>query len=193
MDYFEVEFLTSSQGKEGWPETSLPEFVFAGRSNVGKSSMINAMVNRKRLAYVGNTPGKTRLLNFFSVNKRVVFVDVPGYGFANRSQKEVALFGKMMDEYFTQRSQLRALILLVDYRHTPTQDDLEMIEYARSCRLPIIVCATKKDKCKQSELKVFKKRIAEKLKVPETSCLGVSSKTKDGVQELWDKIYELTA
>lgn len=191
MEYYDVEFLISATGKDGWPEVNLPEFVFAGRSNVGKSSMINAMVNRKKLAYVGNTPGKTRLLNFFTVNKRVTFVDIPGYGFANRSQKELVQFGKMMDEYFTEREPLKALILLVDYRHTPTKDDLVMIEYARSCRLPVIVCATKKDKCKQSELKPFKKRIAEKLGIPETSCLGVSSKTKEGLNELWNKIDEL--
>ncbi len=188
MEYYDVEFLTSAAGKEGWPESELPEFVFAGRSNVGKSSLINTMVNRKKLAYVGNRPGKTRLLNFFTVNKKIGFVDIPGYGFANRSQRELIQFGKMMDEYFLERKNLKGLILLVDYRHTPTKDDLMMIEYARNCRLPVLVAATKKDKCKQSELKPFKERIANKLGIPTTSCIGVSSKTRDGIAELWSKI-----
>ncbi len=193
MEYYDVEFLTSATGKDNWPETSFPEFVFAGRSNVGKSSMINGMVNRKKLAYVGNRPGKTRLLNFFVVNKKFTFVDIPGYGFANRSRKELVQFGKMMDEYFTEREQLKALVLLVDYRHTPTQDDKEMIEYARNCHLPVVVCATKMDKCKQNELKPFKKRIADALEIPESSCLGISNMTKKGYDQLWEKINELAS
>lgn len=191
MNYVEVEFLTSASSIEECPASDLPEFVLSGRSNVGKSSLINAMVNRKRLAYVGNTPGKTRLLNFFKVDQRCVFVDVPGYGFAHRSQAELMRFGKMMDGYFENRQNIKALILIVDYRHKPTGDDVTMIEYAREKQLPILVCATKKDKCKRSELAKLKKTISETLNVPLASILDFSSETKEGVDELWAKMNEL--
>ncbi|SJZ91396.1 ribosome biogenesis GTP-binding protein YihA/YsxC [Anaerorhabdus furcosa] len=185
MAYHEVEFLTSSPKVEDCPQTDLPEFVLAGRSNVGKSSLINALVDRKKAAYVGNKPGKTRFLNFFKVDNRCIFVDVPGYGFANRSQKELIQFGEMMDGYFTNRQHLRALILIVDYRHKPTKDDITMIEYARELHMSIVVVATKKDKCKRSELSKLKKCISETLGVPTTSILDFSSTEKEGVDELW--------
>lgn len=191
MDYIDVEFLTSASSITECPQSDLPEFVLSGRSNVGKSSLINAMVNRKQLAYVGNTPGKTRLLNFFEVDHRCMFVDVPGYGFAHRSQNELIQFGKMMDDYFEQRENLKALILIVDYRHKPTKDDVTMIEYAREQQLPILVCATKKDKCKRSELSKLKKAISETLNVPSTSIIDFSSQTKEGVEELWSKLNEM--
>ncbi|MFV0551093.1 MAG: ribosome biogenesis GTP-binding protein YihA/YsxC [Anaerorhabdus sp.] len=191
MDYIDVEFLTSASSIAECPQSDLPEFVLSGRSNVGKSSLINAMVNRKQLAYVGNTLGKTRLLNFFEVDHRCMFVDVPGYGFAHRSQTELIQFGKMMDDYFEQRENLKALILIVDYRHKPTKDDVTMIEYARGQQLPILICATKKDKCKRSELSKLKKAISETLNVPSTSIIDFSSQTKEGVEELWSKLNEM--
>ncbi|MEG0077429.1 ribosome biogenesis GTP-binding protein YihA/YsxC [Anaerorhabdus sp.] len=188
MNYHEVEFLTSSPKIEDCPQSDLPEFVLAGRSNVGKSSLINALVNRKKAAYVGNKPGKTRFLNFFKVDNRCMLVDVPGYGFANRSQKELIQFGEMMDGYFGNRPNLKALILIVDYRHKPTKDDIIMIEYARELHMSIVVIATKKDKCKRSELAKLKKCISETLAVPSTSIIDFSSETKEGVDELWQKI-----
>lgn len=191
MNYIDVEFLTSASSITECPLSDLPEFVLSGRSNVGKSSLINAMMNRKQLAYVGNTPGKTRLLNFFKVDNRCMFVDVPGYGFAHRSHDELIKFGKMMDEYFEQRENLKALILIVDYRHKPTKDDVTMIEYAREQQLPILVCATKKDKCKRSELGKLKKVISETLSVPQTSIIDFSCETKEGVDVLWSKINEM--
>lgn len=191
MQYYDAEFITSASSKIGWPETELPEIVLAGRSNVGKSSLINSMVNRKQLAYVGNTPGKTRFLNFYNVDKRCIFVDVPGYGYASRSRHEVVDFGDMMEEYFSQRKNLKVLILIVDYRHKPTKDDVMMIEYARSFHLPIVICATKKDKCKRSEHVKLKKQICETLDIPNASCIDFSSETKEGVDVLWAKINEM--
>lgn len=188
MKYHEVEFLTSSPKIEDCPISDLPEFVLAGRSNVGKSSLINALVNRKNAAYVGNTPGKTRFLNFFKVDNKYMLVDVPGYGFAHRSQKELVQFGEMMDGYFSNRKNLKALILIVDYRHKPTNDDVTMIDYARELHMNILVCATKKDKCKRSELVKLKKCISETLNVPLSNIIDFSSITKEGVDSLWDSI-----
>ena len=189
MQIQEAELLISAPGKEQWPDTPYPEIVLAGRSNVGKSSLINALCNRKKLAYVGNTPGKTRLLNFFLLNRKLVFVDVPGYGYANISKQQLLRFGEMMEDYFHERKQKKALLLIVDGRHKPTDDDVTMLEFARYFELPIIIAATKMDKVKASQRQKQLKLISETLALSEEDHLiPCSSANKEGMDSLWEVI-----
>lgn len=189
MQIQEAELLISAPGKEQWPDTPYPEIVLAGRSNVGKSSLINALCGRKKLAYVGNTPGKTRLLNFFLLNRKLVFVDVPGYGYANISKQQLLRFGEMMEDYFHERKQKKALLLIVDGRHKPTDDDVTMLEFARYFELPIIIAATKMDKVKASQRQKQLKLISETLALSEEDHLiPCSSANKEGMYRLWEVI-----
>ena len=188
MEYFDAKLLISAAGKNQWPDSELPEIVLAGKSNVGKSSLINTLLNRKSLAYVGKTPGKTRLLNFYEVNQQFMMVDVPGYGFAQRSQKELIDFGTMMEDYFGERKQLRVCIQIIDLRHGPSKDDLVMLDYVRSNGIPVLIVATKQDQCNQSETSKNRKMISEKCNVPMNQIVLFSSKTRTGRDELMEKI-----
>ncbi|MBR5208036.1 MAG: YihA family ribosome biogenesis GTP-binding protein [Erysipelotrichaceae bacterium] len=188
MEYFDAKLLISAAGKSQWPDSELPEIVLAGKSNVGKSSLINTLLNRKSLAYVGKTPGKTRLLNFYEVNQQFMMVDVPGYGFAQRSQKELIDFGTMMEDYFSERKQLKVCIQIIDLRHGPSKDDLMMLDYVRSNGIPVLIVATKQDQCNQSETSKNRKMISEKCNVPLQQIVLFSSKTRRGRDELMEKI-----
>lgn len=189
MQYFNANFITSAINKSQWPDHLLKEVVLAGRSNVGKSSLINSLCNRKNLAYTGNTPGKTRLLNFYNVDDKIVLVDVPGYGYAARSSNELNTFGEMMETYFNERDNLKALILIVDMRHKPTKDDIEMLEYAKSKKINTFVVATKFDKVKSSERDKQSKLICDTLGI--SNLIHYSSVTKKGQDILWDKLNNL--
>lgn len=187
-----AELVISAPDRHSWPESDLPEVVLAGRSNVGKSSLINTITQRKKLAYVGNTPGKTRLLNFFNLNDQYMLVDVPGYGYANASKTMLKKFGEMMEDYFAERTQKRGLLLIVDARHKPTEDDRLMIDFARYYDLPCFVVATKMDKLKRSEIKKNLNVIKETLLLREEEVLiPFSSETKQGVDEVWDELLKL--
>lgn len=186
-----ADFVTSAANKTQWPETTLPEIVLAGRSNVGKSSLINTLVNRKKLAYVGNTPGKTKLLNFFNLDEKYMFVDVPGYGYANTSKTQLLKFGEMMEDYFHEREQAKGLILIVDARHKPTEDDINMLEFARHYDLPTVIVATKVDKVKNSQLKKSFDLIKDTLQLTNEMFVPFSSETRKGRDKLWDCIDEL--
>ena len=188
MEYFDAKLVISAAGKNQWPDSDLPEIVLAGKSNVGKSSLINTLLNRKSLAYVGKTPGKTRLLNFYEVNQKFMMVDVPGYGFAQRSHGELVAFGKLMEEYFHQREQLRVCIQILDLRHGPSKDDLTMLEFVRANGIPVLVVATKQDQCNQSETAKNRKMISEKCNIPIQNIILFSSKTRKGRDELMEKI-----
>ena len=181
------EFLTSAASRADWPESALPEIVVVGRSNVGKSSFINAFTNRKNLAYVGNTPGKTRLINFFTIDGCWTLVDVPGYGYAKMSKGQLEKLGKMMDDYFLNRKNIAGVIQLVDGRHDPTADDLDMVSFFREMKYPIIVAATKIDKVPKTKRIAAMKKIAQKLQLPLKSICPVSSVEKTG----FDKVEEL--
>lgn len=193
MEYFDAKLVISAASKKQWPDSDLPEIVLAGKSNVGKSSLINTLVNRKSLAYVGKTPGKTRLLNFYEVNHEFMMVDVPGYGFANRSQNELIAFGEMMEDYFNDRKQLKVCIQIMDLRHGPTKDDLTMLEFIRANGIPVLIVATKQDQCNQSETAKNRKMISEKCNVPLNQILLFSSKTRKGRDELMEKIASYLA
>lgn len=187
-----AELVISAPDRNSWPESELPEVVLAGRSNVGKSSLINTITQRKKLAYVGNTPGKTRLLNFFNLNDQYMLVDVPGYGYANASKMMLKKFGEMMEDYFAEREQKRGLLLIVDARHKPTEDDRLMMDFARYYDLPCFVVATKMDKLKRSEMKKNLNVIKETLLLREEERLiPFSSETKQGVEEVWEELLKL--
>ena len=186
-----AQFLLCAGYKSQWPAEDLPEIMMSGRSNVGKSSLINAICNHSKLAKISSTPGKTRTLNFFEVNHELRLVDVPGYGYAKVNDKIKQSFADMIDEYLRNRSTLKALILIVDYRHAPTRDDISMYEYAKYYEIPVIVVATKEDKLKRNDLNKNEKIIKDKLNFdPNDSFVRFSSITKKGVNELWDIIID---
>lgn len=187
-----AQYVLSAAWKSQWPEETYPEMCLAGRSNVGKSSFINAMLNHNGLAKVSSTPGKTRTLNFFNVNDALYFVDVPGYGYAKVNDSVTEQFGKTMDEYITHRNSLKGFILLVDYRHKPTKDDVLMYEFVKHHEVPVIVVATKEDKLKRNDLQKNERLIKETLGFhPEDKFIRFSSLKKKGIEDAWKVIYEL--
>ena len=181
------------------PELTSPEIAFAGRSNVGKSSLINSLLNRKNLARTSSNPGKTVTINFYEVNEEFYLVDLPGYGYAKASLEARAKWGKMIEKYLRTREQLRAVILLIDIRHAPTKDDVMMFEWITSNGLEPIIAATKLDKIKRSQkdkqikliketlgIKSYKERTGQDIKI-----VPFSSVTKTGREELLDIIEDL--
>jgi len=187
-----AEFMLCAAWKSQWPKNDLPEICMAGRSNVGKSSFINAITGRNKLAKVSGTPGKTRTLNFFNINDELRLVDVPGYGYAKVNDKMKKSFGDMIDTYLSQRDTLKTLVLIVDYRHKPTHDDITMYEYAKYYEIPVIVVATKEDKLKRNDLKKNEKIIKETLKFDKKDYfVRFSSLKKVGINEVWEIILKL--
>lgn len=191
MQYHEAELLATAAYESQWPVSTLPEIVFAGRSNAGKSTLINALVNRKNLAYSGKTPGKTRLLNFFIVDKKVVFTDAPGYGYATSDAKSAMAFGKLIEPYFNQRKQLKGMILVLDARREPSEDDISMIQYGRDTHLNIIVACTKTDKISRGKFLSNAQKIANKLQLPTSALIPVDSIKKTGLDEVWKAINKM--
>lgn len=187
-----AQFLLCAAWKSQWPDHQLPEVCLAGRSNVGKSSLINTLTNHQNLAKVSSTPGKTRTLNFFNINDEICLVDVPGYGYAKVSDAIKESFADMIDTYLRERDLLKGLILIVDYRHKPTHDDVQMYQYAKYYQIPVIVVATKEDKLKRNDLKKNEKRIKETLDFQEGDLfVRFSSLNKVGIDELWQAIFQL--
>ena len=184
----DARYLGSGTAVEQLPGPSLPEFAFAGRSNVGKSSLLNALVSRKGLARTSKAPGRTAKINLFEIRTEaatVVFGDLPGYGFAARSKTEVKSWGPMIEGYLLKRGSLRALVLLVDVRRGIEEDDDELAEYWAQTKKPLIVVATKTDKLPKSQMKpaLDKLRAATKARI-----IGFSCETDQGRGELWAAI-----
>lgn len=191
MKITEVKFVTSAVRPNQYPENALPEIALAGRSNVGKSSLINAMINRKKLAHTSSKPGKTQTINFFEINDRLMFADVPGYGYAKVSKTQRASWGKMMETYFTHRESLRAVIQIVDLRHAPSVDDQKMYDFLKHHNIPVIVVATKADKITKGHWQKHLKVVKQTLDIhPEDSIVIFSSETKQGKDELWKEIFQ---
>ena len=191
IQFQKAELVISAPDKKSWPDTTLPEIVLAGRSNVGKSSFINAMCGRKKLAYVGNTPGKTRLLNFFNLDDKYMFVDVPGYGYANISKTQLIKFGQMMEDYFSERTQKKGVVILVDARHKPTDDDMTM-EFARYYEIPVAVVATKCDKVPPTKRAHHFANIRKTLKLnADEPLFPFSAVEKQGMEEIWSYLIPL--
>lgn len=169
-----------------YPQANLPEFAFAGRSNVGKSSFINAMLNRKNLARTSSTPGKTRTINFYKVNDDLRLVDLPGYGYAKVAKKEKEKWAGIINRYLENRENLLETILLVDIRHEPTDLDKQMYDYILHSGFSGIVIATKKDKIKKSQIDKHISVIAKKLGVEHReNIIPFSSSEKDEVKDMW--------
>lgn len=183
-----AEYITGAVKKSQYPNLNYPEFVFMGRSNVGKSSFINALVGRKKLAYTSSQPGKTQVLNFFNINDEILFVDVPGYGYAKKVVDERLKFGEMIEEYLTSPN-LKLCFLLVDIRNKPTQDDILMYEYLKHFNIKVVVIATKSDKVGTTLVLRHLKQVKETLKLSkDDACVAVSSETKKGIEEVWNII-----
>ncbi len=179
-----IRFLCSAQNGSQFPQTE-KEVVFVGRSNVGKSSLINAIYNQK-LAYVGKTPGKTKLINFFDVDELYTAVDVPGYGYARRSQNEAIAFGKMMDDYFDRKDKITLVIMIVDSRIGLTKDDLDMKDYLEAHQLRYLIAANKIDKLSNNQLMNNKHTLFKDM----GNVVYVSAEKKKNIQEIKDRIME---
>ena len=172
-----------------YPDDELPEIAFVGRSNVGKSSLINKMVNRKALARTSSAPGKTRTINFYNVENKLRFVDLPGYGYARASKSESAKWGPMIEKYLTERSVLCAIVILVDSRHAPSANDLVMLDWLRRHNRQIIVVATKADKLSRNELGKSIAAIKKALTLQEHEPLVPFTVNSDsGKEALWAEI-----
>ena len=188
-----ADILLSATNKSHYPQDDIPEVALAGRSNVGKSSFINTMLNRKHLARTSGKPGKPQLLNFFNLDDKLRFVDVPGYGYARVSKKEREKWGKMIEEYLTTRENLRAVVSLVDLRHEPSADDVQMYEFLKYYEIPVILVATKADKIPRGKWNKHESMIKKKLDFDKSDTFIIfSSVNKTGVEEAWESIFDFS-
>ena len=184
MNFQNVEFLISAASPKDFPQNRLPEIAFAGKSNVGKSSVINRLLQRKNFARVGEKPGKTIHVNYFVIDQKAYLVDLPGYGFAKVSQKEKERWGKLMEDYFA-ASRIDLGVMIVDYRHSPTNNDIIMANWFLESGCPFVVVANKMDKLKKSELEPNLKTIREDLNLPdEVTIIPFSAEKGNGREEL---------
>lgn len=189
MKVNKAELVISGVGVEQYPTDNLPEIALAGRSNVGKSSLINRLIQRKSLVRTSSNPGKTQTLNFYLINEQFFIVDVPGYGYAKVSKAERLRWGSFIEEYLTVREELRVVVLLIDLRHPPTKDDIAMYEWLKYHELPVIVVGTKSDKLNRGKWAQQKKQIKETLQMdPEDKLLTFSAVKGYGYDELWQEL-----
>lgn len=194
MKISSVEFVTSAVRRSQYPNDQKPEFLLVGRSNVGKSSFINTLINRKNMARISSIPGKTQTLNFYLINDSFYLVDVPGYGFARVSKVLKNKFGLIIEDYLRERKNLRMVFMLIDFRHKPTNDDVLMYQYLKYYQIPVTVVATKCDKVSKNNYEKNKKIIFDTLKLAdEDNFILFSTVLKIGKQEIHDKILELVA
>ncbi|WP_435373564.1 ribosome biogenesis GTP-binding protein YihA/YsxC [Staphylococcus nepalensis] len=185
----EIELLISAVKPEQYPKTGLSEVGLSGRSNVGKSTFINSMIGRKNMARTSQQPGKTQTLNFYNIDNQLVFVDVPGYGYAKVSKKQREAFGKMIEKYISQRASLKLVIQLVDLRHNPTEDDVLMYNYLKYFDIPILVVATKEDKIAKGKVQKHLSNVQRKLEMePEDEIISYSSIKNSKQQQVWNII-----
>jgi GTP-binding protein len=196
MKILSAEFIKSATEPSHYPEGVFPEVAFVGRSNVGKSSLINALVRRKNLAKTSNTPGRTQLINFFLINHRYAFVDLPGYGFARVPEAVRRNWGPMVETYLKERPNLRLVILIMDIRRDPAAQDLDLLQWFNHCRIPVLLVLTKIDKLSKSQVRLRAHQIEEMLMKGadlKTAAGPVlfSAKTGEGKDVLWSVIEAL--
>lgn len=189
MKINQAEIVISAVSEKQYPSEGIPEIALAGRSNVGKSSFINTLINRKNLARTSSKPGKTQTLNFYKLNDAFYFVDVPGYGYAQVSKSEREKWGRFMDEYFQKRETLKAVVLVCDFRHEPTDADVQMYDYIKHLELNIIIVATKIDKVNKTKRHKHLKLLKQTFEVDENDVIiPFSSETGEGKEEAWRAI-----
>ena len=191
MKVVRADFLTSATGPEGYPPGGRPEVAFAGRSNVGKSSLINALVRRRNLVKTSSTPGRTRLLNFFLVDDRLVLVDLPGYGYAKVPEPVRAAFGPMVEGYLTRRAVLAGVVVILDPRRTPDDDDLALLEWLGAIGRRYVLVLTKGDKLSSNERAARLRAVRAVLPAGAPEPLLVSATTGEGIPALWGAIRRL--
>jgi GTP-binding protein len=192
----DARFLTTAVAASGWPAASVPEVAFVGRSNVGKSSMINALTGRRKLVRVSHTPGRTRALNFFEVDlahgeerRRLLLADLPGYGFARVSKAERAGWEEMITSYLRQRTVLCAVVAIVDAEVGATEEDVQTLAYLTAAGRRVVVAATKLDRLAKARRKPHLAAVAERLSVARESVVGFSATEKLGVAEVWEALW----
>ncbi|MEA1935908.1 MAG: ribosome biogenesis GTP-binding protein YihA/YsxC [Thermodesulfobacteriota bacterium] len=189
MKITSVDFIKSAREPSQYPKSSLPEVAFAGRSNVGKSSLINTLVNRKRFARTSTTPGRTRLINFFMINNRVCFVDLPGYGYARVPLSVKRDWGPMVEKYLRERENLRLVILILDVRRDPSEGDLSLLEWLHFYRINVLVILTKIDKLSRNQIKIRQQCIKKILELSlDSNIILFSARTGEGKGAIWKEI-----
>ena len=191
MKITSAEFIKSAVWPPQYPPATLPEIAFVGRSNVGKSSLINTLVGRKNLAKTSNTPGRTQLINFFSINEKISFVDLPGYGFAKVSQSVKKNWGEMVEAYLQERQNLALVIFILDIRRDPSDDDLSLRDWLEHYRIPYLYVLTKTDKLSNNQAISQQKKIERDLHVEaEEKIILFSAKTKQGKNDIWQVLED---
>ena len=181
-------FEISAVSKKQYPNKNIPEVVLVGKSNVGKSSFVNTMLNRKSLARTSNVPGKTRQINFYNIDEKFYFVDLPGYGFSKMSKQEKIISGKYIEEYLEQGKNISLIILLLDIRHNPTEDDILMYNYILKSNLPFIVLTNKADKIAVTKVNDKLNEIKSILGISYSTILPFSSERKIYMEYVWKEI-----
>ncbi|MBN1932861.1 MAG: YihA family ribosome biogenesis GTP-binding protein [Desulfobacterales bacterium] len=185
-----AKFVTSAVKPSQYPPALLPEIAFAGRSNVGKSTLINAILNRKHLVKTSSTPGRTQLINFFDINDNFTFVDLPGYGYAKVPDNIKKKWGPMIETYILNRKTLKAILVIMDIRRIPRQEEINLIEWLKYIRIPYIPILTKADKLSKSRQIKQKTAIANIFYLQENKLILFSAKSKKGRESIWDAIEE---
>jgi GTP-binding protein len=182
-----VDLKISAVSPKQYPSDTRPEIAFVGRSNVGKSSLINALINRKSMARTSSEPGKTRIINFYNIEEKIYFVDLPGYGYAKVSKSEKEKWGNMIESYLKTREQLCAVVLLIDIRHDPTKDDIQMYEWLKYFKHNIIIACTKSDKISRLQVSKSLQNIAGKLGISRSYVSRIEKKALKKLRECFDQ------
>jgi len=189
LNLHNVRLESTAVRPEQFPDTDMPEVAFIGKSNVGKSSLINSLLNRKKLAFVGSKPGRTRVINFYNVDDRILLVDLPGYGFANVPKTEQLTWKKFIESYLYKRTQLKLLVMLVDIRHKPGENDILMYDWVRHYNFPCLLVATKSDKLPNSKISTNIEMIRFALNEDaNTKIIPYSINKNTGRDILWEEI-----